>query len=182
MSALIALLLVTAPPVERIVLDVPLLLTASAPASGVETVLVPWFGVRGGRHLDVSALVLNGLSVGADAGLFAGGIENEGTPDVAATRFFAALEGRGVVGWRAFSTTHSALTPYGFLGARGTGGLSAVRVFDDTRVSFLAGWGARIGGGIDLAIAHLNVRSELAAGARDGRLELSSALSLGAVF
>jgi hypothetical protein len=184
MSVVSALLLTlaVAPPVQHIVIDAPLVLTASAPASGVETVLVSWVALRGGGVLDLSPSVGSGLGIGGDVALWAGGFESEGTAEVHATRFFAVAEARGLASWRAFSTTHAALTPYLFAGLRGGGGPSFITVFDDGRTSLLALWGARAGLGLDLTIHHVLVRSELGAGARDGRFELSSGVSLGAVF
>jgi hypothetical protein len=184
MSVVSALLLALAlaPPVEHVTLDVPLVRTASAPASGVETVLVAWLVLRVGGVFDLSESTFSGFGLGGDLSLWGGGFESEGTAQVSATRFFAAAEARGLASWRAFSTTYAALTPHVFAGLRGGGGPSFITVFDDGRTSLLGLWGARAGLGLDLTIHHVLVRSDLGAGVRDGRFELSSGVSLGAVF
>jgi hypothetical protein len=175
----LAVWLATAPPIDRLVIDLPITLTASSPASGVETVTVPWAGLRVGKLWDVSAATWSGLAVGVDGALWAGGFENEGTSSVNATRAYAAAEARGLAGWQVLHSERAALGPYAFVGARLGAGLGQIAVFDSVRHLFLPLWAARAGLGLETTIRLVVLRSELAAGARDGRFELTGALSLG---
>lgn len=172
-----------APPLTAWNVDAPLAFAASSPASGFETNVATWLLLRGGRTWDAATLTgVEGSDVGLDLALWLGGYESEGTPEVNVTRVYTAVEGRGRMGYRAFHTTHSALTPYAFAGVRAGGGVLYVSAYDDSRSGLLGIWGARAGLGLDLTIFRVSPRVELAAGMKNLRLELSSAVSVAARF
>ena len=183
----LALALALAPPtvdapVERTWrVELPLALSATAPASNVETTVVPWLGVRVGRLMaNEGAGLVEGSPTftGFDGALYAASTR-EGTPEVGAARTLAFAEGRALWAPLAVQSTWSALVPYGFAGASAGGGWVEVKAFDESRVRPLFTWGARAGAGAELRIRAITTRVELGAGLRDLRFELTSALSLG---
>ncbi len=167
-----------APAVEGFTLEVPLVLTASAPASNVGTSLVPWLSVRAGA---LFPLAPGGSAWGFDVALL-GSWARDGTNAVAATRALLAVEGRGLVSPGRLSSTYSAFVPYGFVGLLGGGGVVDIEAFKDSRVGALGTWGARAGAGGRVEIHQVTTTLELAAGVRDLKLEVSSSFAIGVRF
>lgn len=153
--------------------EAPLLLTASAPASNVETTVAPWIGLRAGT------LSLDGA--GFDGAVYFSTVR-DGTPEVATSRTIVVAEARGLFAPTRFASTFTALVPYGFLGASAGGGVLEVKAFEDSRFRPLATWAARAGLGAELQVHRVSTRIELGAGLRDLRFEITSALSLGVAF
>ncbi len=163
-------------------IELPFQVAASAPASHVGTTVSPWLGARVGYRFDLSRVMAPGVGGGGDVGVYAGGWENEGTDKVGVTKFFATSELRGLMSYDLVANHTATLTALGTLGVRAGAGPLLVRAFEDRRSELIGLWGARAGVGLDLSIAHISPRTELAIGVRDGRLEFSSSLAVGVVF
>ncbi len=167
-------------------IDAPLTLTAQAPASSQETLLVPWAGVRvGGVDNDD-----DGAFVGGD-GQLSIALDGQGTNEVSVLRIPVLLEGRGLIGrrWRPGSPAQGPLGPglagfggYGYGGAGIGGGVASFQVFDDARLRGFGTWTVRGGGGVELAFGPATTRIELGLGLRDLRFELHGSFAVGAVF
>lgn len=162
-------------------LDGGLALTATSTSSNVETSLQPWLILRTGRLFSWGRDP-DGVSAGFDASVWLGGYAREGTPEIATTRFYGALEGRALWSPGRVSSTWSAFLPYCFAGALAGAGLTHLQAFDDTSTRPLGTWAVRAGGGLELLIHGITTRLELGAGLRDLRPELASTLTLGAAF
>ena len=155
-------------------LDVPVTLTAQAPASAQETSLVPWVGPRLGYFVD-------DLSYAGVEGQLLVGLDTQGTNEVAVTRFPVVVEARGVYGAVAnFGLVDVA--GYGYGGVGVGGGAAVFSAFDESRVRGFGLWVVRGGAGVELAFLRATTRIEVGAGVRDLRLELSGSFSVGGRF
>lgn len=159
-----------------IVVEAPLALSSQGTASRVETVLVPWAGLRVGwrSHDD------GGGFVGADGALWAG-LEGGGTGQVSLSKLPLLLEGRGLVGWR-HRVGLFGVGGYGYGGVGLGGGPLLVSAFDDSRARIYGTWTTRVGAGGELSFGVARFRVELGTGLRDARFELHGAVAAGAAF
>lgn len=155
------------------------MLTAQARSSGVDTVVLPWIGARGGRTFALGGD--EGPLAGLDVGLAAGG-GAEGTPQVRTTQTWVALEGRGLWAPGRDTSTFTAFMPYAFAGASLGVGLLHQEAFGGKLDDPVLTWAARVGGGAEIEVHHLVARVELGAGVRDLRFEVSSSISAGIAF
>ena len=156
--------------------ELPLALSAQGTTSKVETVLSSWLGVRGGMLSSAKG----GLFTGFDVGLLLGG-ESGGTGAVNVTRTPIVVEGRGLVGGR-FRGGFVGVGGYGYGGVGLGGGVTSITAFDDNRLRPFATAALRVGGGTEVSFGPAMLRIEMGTGARDLRLELHGAVSLGARF
>jgi hypothetical protein len=156
--------------------ELPLALSAHGTTSKVETVLSSWLGVRGGMLSSSKG----GLFTGFDVGLLLGG-ESGGTGAVNVTRTPILVEGRGLVGGR-FRGGFVGVGGYGYGGVGLGGGVTSITAFDDNRLRPFATAALRVGGGTEVSFGPAMLRIEMGTGARDLRLELHGAVSLGARF
>lgn len=166
------------PPVWRA--DLPLLLVAAAPTSGVETRVVPWLGVRVARWLDAPPEQL--LVLGGDVGGMLGFGPTEGTSRVASSRLGAELEARGLVGLNALHTATTWLRPYGYGAVAIGGSLVTLSAYADRSTRALPLWGVGVGAGVEVTAHIAALRVELGAGVRDGAFALDSRLAAGLAF
>lgn len=160
--------------------DLPIALVAQAPASGVDTRLVPWLGVRVARLLDGPEG--NRLLLGGDVSGWLGLGPNEGTSMVKASRFSGTLEARGLLGMNALQSASAGLRPYAYLSASGGGALVTVSAFADQSLRWLPVWGLGVGAGVEVTVRMVALRVELGAGVRDGGLALTSTMAAGVAF
>ena len=156
--------------------DVPVVVTAQAPASNVETFIVPWLGAR-------LALIDNdddGLFTGFDGQLLLG-LDSQGTDEVAVLRLPLLLEGRGLIGgrWRGGMV---GVGGYGFGGVGAGVGLASFKAFDDQRIRGFGLWTVRGGGGVELGFGSAFTRIEVGLGLRDLRPEVSGTFAVGSLF
>ncbi|MBI1947338.1 MAG: hypothetical protein HYS27_16710 [Deltaproteobacteria bacterium] len=168
------------PPAPVWRLDLPVALVAQAPASGVDTRVVPWLGVRVARMLDAPNDQL--LVFGGDAAAMLGFGPNEGTSKVRASRFGATLEGRGLAALNAFHTATVWVRPYGYGALQAGGAISTLSAYADQSLRLLPVWGLGAGAGLELTVHVVALRVELGAGVRDGAFALDSRLAVGAAF
>jgi hypothetical protein len=167
-----------APPAWR--LDVPVALVAQSPTSGVDTRVVPWFGVRAARLLTESSGGL--LVLGGDVASWLGTGPLEGTKTVSASRLTGAIELRGLLGINAVQTAEAAIRPYGYLSALGGGALVTLAAYTDQSYRLLPEWGLGAGGGLEVRAHLAALRVELGGGLRDGGFALTSTLAAGVAF
>lgn len=160
--------------------DLPVALVAQAPASGVDTRVVPWLGVRVARLLDAPPGQL--VWLGGDASGVLGIGPNEGTSVVKASRFTCALEARGLAGVNALHSATTALRPYGYLAVDAGGALVVMSAFLDQSLRLVPVWGLGGGVGLEVTTHVVSLRVELGAGVRDGGLALTSTMAAGVAF
>lgn len=175
----IALVLAMAadPPVDVWHVEVPLVATASAPSSNVETTLVLWPSLRFGKW----ATLGDDVAYGFDGALL-GSWQRDGTSEVATSRLLGAVEGRGLFSPARVASTHAAVVPYAFAGVLAGGGVLDTQAFQQNSSRAIGTWGARLGFGAFASIYGVTTSLELGAGMRDVRFELSSTLALGYAF
>lgn len=157
--------------------DLPVRVTAQAPASNVETFVVPWVGARLGL-----------LQGDDDAGVFKGfdgqllvGLDQQGTHEVGVLRVSTLIEGRGLVGlrWRGGLV---GVGGYGYASIGAGGGFALFNAFDDERLRPFGSWTLSGGGGVEFSFGSGFTRVEIGVGQRDLRLELSGTFGVGFVF
>ncbi len=156
--------------------DLPIVVSAQAPPSNVETFIVPWTGVRVGVFDNDNAGAFQGLD-----GQLLVGFDSQGTNEVAVLRVPVLLEGRGLIGgrWRGGLV---GVAGYGF-GGFGVGvGVSSFKAFDDERLRGFALLTLRSGGGVEFAFGPAFTRIEVGAGLRNSRFEVAGTFAVGGAW
>lgn len=160
-------------PVQSLLVDVPLVVSARPASSGVGTELLAWPSLR------VGALwpTVGPLVVGGDLAL-SGTWAAAGTDVVSLSRVLGGGDARGLVGL-SFGGRFARVCPYGYAGVFGAAGPSLVHggATDTARLLLLGG--VRGGFGVLFDIGVIGVRSELGGGVTGGRPEVTASVALG---
>lgn len=160
-------------PAPTVLVDAPLVLSASPASSGAGTEVLAWPSLRAGGLWPL----VGPLVVGGDLALSATWA-SAGTDVVAMSRLLGGMDARALAGL-SFGGRFARVAPYAYGGGFGAAGPSFVRGGNESDMRLILVGGVRGGLGVLFDIGWIGVRGEVGAGITRGRPETTASVGLG---